>query len=104
MKKPSKTVTQNGMSKSQPGTCVSVTFGGRFGVQLSVKRYYPNLRNSFGGLGVFKSMDSDGKVFLNSDDAWEFAYDHGYIREYFSTPSARAARKANVARQLRRNV
>lgn len=85
------TVTQNGMVQSQPGTSVSYGHLHGSGVHtLSVTRYYPNLKNSFGGLGVFKNLDCNGMEFPSCEAAQKFAFDHGYIREYFTAPDLRA--------------
>lgn len=79
------TVTQCGMTVSQPGTGVSVTSGYHLDgkVILNLYRSYNNLKNEFGGIGLSKRLDYDGKVFDNSDAAWAFALEHGYIRQYF---------------------
>ena len=79
------------MAKKTINTCtqdnfsVSVTSGflpnGK--VILNVRRCYPNRKNEFGGIGMSKKTDHDGKVFNNSDEAFEFALSRGYIRLYF---------------------
>lgn len=79
------TVTQNGMTVSQPGTSVSVTNFTRDGQRvaiLNVTRSY-NVRNKFGGIGLAKPLDNHGKVFQNSDEAWQFAFERGYTRKFF---------------------
>lgn len=92
------TVTQNGMTQSQPGTNVSSCNdwrGERVVYVLSVSRYYPDLKNKMGGLGVFKKLDCDGMEFPTSEAAHQFAHERGYTREYFTAPDLRAR---NVAR------
>ncbi len=76
------TVTQEGVTASQPGVNCSVTsFNGT--CTLNVRRLYPNLCNDFGGRGVFKRLDADGILFPSADAAFAFARDRGYVRPYF---------------------
>lgn len=92
------TVTQCGMTQSQPGTSVSSCNdrrGEKMVYILSVNRYYPDLKNNLGGLGVFKKLDCDGMEFPTSEAAHQFAHERGYTREYFTAPDLRAR---NVAR------
>ena len=77
-----KTCTQNGVTKSQPGTSVSVTTIDGKSI-LHVSRYYRDLPNRHGGTGAFKSLDCDGMVFDNSDQAFKFALQRGYTRAWF---------------------
>lgn len=86
------TVTQEGVTKSQPSVGCSVSeYSGK--VVLNVYRNYPNLKNSFGGLGKFSKLDADGKAFKTSDEAFAYAKDHGYLREYFTDDALRSKRK-----------
>lgn len=103
------TVTQEGMAARQPGTNVGTTSpaydwktGKKIGgAVLSVSRYYPDLKNEFGGRGVFKKCDCDGMVFDSSEAAFEFAHERGYTRDYYSeTPRAQAFRAARIDRRL----
>jgi hypothetical protein len=98
MKKP-KTVTQIGVTTSQPGICVSThvpaydeNYNIIAGAKLSVFRAYDKLPNEFGGIGIHKRCDGDGKLFKSHDEAMQWAFEHGYIREYFrnKTPQEKA--------------
>jgi len=78
------TVTQSSMVKSQPGIGVSFMSGSDIdGVILHVYRYYQTLKNEFGGLGVFKHADCNGKRFNTLKEANEFALKRGYLMPYF---------------------
>ncbi|MGE3551091.1 MAG: hypothetical protein AB7I29_14480 [Geobacter sp.] len=77
------TVSGGSVTPSQPGISVSVRTGGGPGARLSVTRHYLNLTNCFGGKGRIKSLDGDGIVFADSDRAWAYAFEHGYIKEFF---------------------
>lgn len=86
------TCTNDGITKSQPGICVSTrTINGV--VVLNVYRNY-DIKNSYGGVGVSKPLDAYGMIFHSEEDAWAYALVHGYLREYFTLPSIRARRKA----------
>jgi hypothetical protein len=88
-------VTQNGMTANQPGISSSTTHQlGTSVWRLNVSRYYPNLRNSFGGLGVSKRCDADGMEFSSSEAARQYALEHGYLQPYFTSPALRARRLA----------
>lgn len=85
MKKHITTCTQNGMTKSQPGMCVSTSsYGGV--VILNVYRSR-NIKNSFGGIGRAIPCDANGMVFKDSDTAFNFALERGYLQRYY-TPMA----------------
>lgn len=77
------TVTQYGMTKSQPGTSVSTTTPVGTGSRLNVSRYYDNLKNEWGGKGRLKDLDCDGMIFSTSDEAHQYALDRGYLQEWF---------------------
>ena len=92
------TCTQDGMTQAQPGTSVSVGHLHGSGVYtLSVSRFYPTLKNSFGGRGVFKKLDCDGMEFATNEAAWAFAFEHGYTRLCFISASSRARNIENGA-------
>lgn len=98
------TVTVEGMVPSQPGTGVSVqspaydkNYNVIGGAELHVYRYYQNLRNEFGGHGKFKDCDCDGMIFATADEAFAYAYERGYTREYFTAPDLRARRIQQAA-------
>lgn len=89
------TVTQEGITSSQPGTHVSVccpagyeTEELRNSVRLNVFRVY-DLPNEFGGVGVHKHLDAHDKLFPTRDDAWKYCLEHGYIRKYYTSPDLR---------------
>lgn len=84
-------VTQNGMTKSQPGVCVSYTLPhyGDHRVTLHVTRHYQHLPNEFGGYGVIKHLDHNGMKFDTYDEAKKFALEHGYLQEYFTAKNLR---------------
>ena len=71
------TVTQNNIA-------VSISSGWLPNPQviLNVSRHY-KIKNSFGGIGVSKPLDYNGKVFDNEDAAWKFALAHGYTKIYY---------------------
>lgn len=81
--------TQNGMTKSQPGTSVGyispIYENGKViqGVILNVSRYYDQLPNEYGGKGIFKKLDGDGRIFATTKEASQWAKEHGYTREFF---------------------
>lgn len=82
MKKRIVTVTQEGMTRSQPGMSVSVRSGeGRH--VLCASRYYEQLGNEFGGKGRFKNCDCDGMEFESSDAAFAFAHQRGYLQPFY---------------------
>lgn len=85
-------VTQNGMTKSQPGVCVSYTLPhyGDHMVTLHVTRHYQHLRNEFGGWGVTKYLDGDGLKFATYEEAKAYAISRGYLQKYFTAPDLRA--------------
>lgn len=88
------TVTDGQVTKMQPIVSTSVSTGSHYqGAILNVKRHYNQLTNNFGGKGRIKSLDADGMVFPTASEAWEYAYNHGYIREYFTNPTVRHRRK-----------
>ena len=79
------TVTQDGWS-------VSCTTGSRInGAILSLRRFRIAGRdmgcNGTRGYG-------DGRLFASRQAAWQWAFDHGYIRLHFTDPETRARRKA----------
>lgn len=76
------TVTQEGVTTTQPGVSVSVTSFENTHT-LNVARHYDNLTNRWGGLGRIKPLDCDGMKFASSYEAFEYAYQHGYIRDWF---------------------
>lgn len=87
------TVTQDGVTLSQPGICVATMHNfKRDVVILHVSRFYPDITNRFGGKGVHKPLDCDGKEFATKELADTFAFEHGYTREYFTDPDLRAQR------------
>ena len=89
-------VTQSGMTKSQPGVCVSYTlphYGDRM-VTLHVTRSYDRLPNEFGGHGVTKHLDGDGLRFSAYEEASAYAADRGYLQAYFTSPDLRARKVA----------
>lgn len=66
-----RTVTQGKWS-------VSVTTGGLIeGAVLNVTRHDRKTTKSYWGKG-----DADGRQFATSDEAWQYAYEHGYVVEY----------------------
>lgn len=78
-----KTVTQPGVTKSQPG----INFGGITDYTnqryvLSLFRYYPDKKNAYGGKGSFQYLADHGKIFATSEEATKYGLDHGYIMEY----------------------
>lgn len=77
------TVSGGSVTPSQPGISVSVQTGGSPGARLSVTRHYGHLTNRWGGKGRIKSLDGDGFVFADRDRAWQWAFEHGYIKEFF---------------------
>lgn len=90
------TVTQEGVTASQPGTCVSVTTGcGK--VVLHVSRSY-DIPNVFGGRGVAKPLDCNGMEFESSEAAWAFALERGYSRRYYTSRELRARRVKEARR------
>lgn len=91
------TVTQEGVTASQPPVSVSCTIPWNHGrVRLNVCRHYSLLHNHLGGFSKIKPLDGDGKMFDTSDEAWQWALEHGYIREYFTHPEMRARHLANA--------
>lgn len=94
MQKHITTVTQDGMTVSQPGVSVSTTiFEGN--VTLNVHRSR-NLKNKFGGIGVSAKCDAYGMKFKTSDEAFAYAYSHGYL-QVFHTPASIRQRRVNAA-------
>ena len=93
---------------TQGDWCVSLTTGsGIDGAILSVHRHRLagrelNWKQTMSGLG-------NGRLFPSADVAWQWAFDHGYTRLYFTHADLRARRKAyahkytfsNGYRQLR---
>lgn len=75
------TVSGGSVTKSQPAICISVCSGSGQHI-LQPTRSYP-IRNRWGGVGVSKKLDGYGMNFPSSDAAWRYAYDHGYIKDYF---------------------
>ena len=93
-------VTQEGVTPSQPDVGVGTTSPARpdgTGFRLSVHRYYANLTNEWGGVGRIKPLDGNGLVFDTSEQAHQWAVDHGYVRPYFTSPQLRAMRKQRAA-------
>lgn len=87
MKRPRRTVVIENIS-------VSTTSGMIPGkVILNVRKSYPFLTNEFGGKGVFKDCDGNGKVFDTREEAMDYAWEHGYIqlfsRKYFDPTDER---------------
>lgn len=85
-------VTQNGIAKSQPGVNVSFScpafdfktmqsIPGK--VRLNVSRHYSALTNDFGGKGVRKACDHDGRLFDSLEEAERFAFERGYLMPFF---------------------
>ena len=95
-----RTVTQEGVTPSQPGWCVSVQSTPSTHT-LCVFRVRPALRNKFGGHGVHQYGDHYNAKFATAEEAWEFALSRGYLRTYQS--HLRPARK-KLAHDLRRIV
>lgn len=77
------TVTQEGVTKSQPNAFVGVVYPYQGKVRLNAHRYYDNVTNDFLGKGKSKSLDHDGKLFDNTEQAWQFALSHGYSRPWY---------------------
>ena len=78
------TVTQEGMTVSQPGTSVSMITGtGIDGVVLHLSRYYNDQPNEFGGKGAFRHCDYDNLQFATREEANAFALEHGYTQHWF---------------------
>lgn len=90
------TVTQEGVTLSQPGVCASVMTGCGKCV-LHVSRAY-EVRNVFGGVGVHKPLDCDGMEFDTSEQAWSFALARGYVRRYYTSRELRARRVKEARR------
>ncbi len=78
------TVTQNGMTESQPRTYVSTTFPYNNGVRFNVHRYYHDIPNKLGGKGVFKPLDCDGMWFKDSEEAKKFSLSRGYSQIWYA--------------------
>jgi hypothetical protein len=94
MKKHITTCTQNGMTKSQPGMCVSTSsYNGV--VILNVYRSR-NIKNSFGGIGRSAHCDAHGKQFKTTDAAYAYALDHGYL-QVFNIPQSIRQRRVKAA-------
>lgn len=92
------TVTDGKVTKSQPIVSTSVTTSSETDyATLNVKRHYNDLVNQWGGRGRIKALDADGMKFPTSREAWAYAYSHGYIRVYFTSPELRNIRKARYA-------
>ena len=68
-----------------------------------MSRYYPNLPNEFGGIGVHKPADDDGMIFKDSDDAEAHAIKKGYVQKYFTSPELRA-RRIERAKQMKEEI
>ena len=92
------------MVPSQPGTGVSVhspaydkAYNVIGGAELHVYRFYQNLRNNLGGHGRFKECDCSGMIFNTTDEAFAYAYERGYIQEYFTAADLRARRLQRAA-------
>lgn len=77
------TVSGGSATPSQPGISVSVQTGSSVDARLCVTRHYSQLTNRWGGKGRIKPLDGDGFVFVDRDRAWQWAFDHGYIKEFF---------------------
>lgn len=95
MKKNISTCTQSGMTKSQPGMCVSTSSYKSGEVTLNVYRHR-NLRNEFGGIGRTAYCDSNGMKFKTSDEAYAYAFERGYL-QVFHTPETIRARRVKAA-------
>jgi len=87
------TVTQNGMTKSQPGTMVSIMYPWNNGVCLRVGRYY-NIHNKFGGYGIVKRLDSHEMWFETTDAANKFALSRGYSQVWYKRSHPKYAYQA----------
>lgn len=96
------TCTQDGVTACQPGVSVSyVNTQGNPATVLRVSRHYGHLRNRWGGHGVSKPLDADGRTFPTLEDAQAFALAHGYVRRYVTAPDLRALRVARARRACR---
>lgn len=97
------TVTQEAVTKSQPPVCVSVrhTMGSKVWTLHATRCY--DLPNQWGGRGRSHSCDHDRRAFDSEQAAWDFAFDHGYTRVYYTEPylRARRVREARDPRQKR---
>lgn len=99
------TVTQEGMTPSQPGTSVGTSHTSGTNVWiLSVKRHYQDCRPYPAPWNPevmirwkIKRLDGDGLEFPSSEAASAYALEHGYTQQYFTSPELRARRKANRA-------
>lgn len=89
------TCTQDGMTPRQPGVSSGTTSGGGApGCILNVSRHYPDLPNKWGGRGVSKPLDGNGRWFPSVEEAGAYALERGYTRRYFTEPGLRARRVA----------
>lgn len=75
------TVSGGSVTPSQPAICISV-LSGTGGHILQPTRSY-SIRNQWGGVGVSKKLDGYGMNFSSSEAAWQYAYEHGYIKKHF---------------------
>lgn len=102
-------VTQEGVTKSQPMIFVGFSYPVYddnpkeaniiAGCRLSVHRVYNHLKNEWGGVGRSKHLDGDGKLFSTIQEARQWAFEHGYLREWFRTPDpARKERRRRLVR------
>lgn len=66
----------------------------RNSVRLNLVRVYPDQPNEWGGKGVIKRMDHDGKLFPSVEEATEFAHERGYLKEHVTQSDLRARRVA----------
>ena len=86
------TVTQGGVTPTQPGVSVSATtFNGS--TTLHVTRHY-NLVNGWGGIGRIHHLDCDDIEFPNGNAAHDFALQRGYLHEWFPRAYASTALRA----------
>lgn len=89
------TVSSSSVIRKQPHLVVSWVFPAshdtpelRTKYKLSVFRMY-DLPNEFGGVGVFKRCDHDGRLFNTEDELKTFCLEHGYTSVYFTASSLR---------------
>lgn len=99
-----RTVTQSPVTPSQPMLSVDTESPARDrktgeilgGARLDVSRHYP-IRNEFGGVGRIAPADCDGMIFPDSDAAFKFARERGYLMDFYYRP--RLGRIADAQRQ-----
>jgi hypothetical protein len=81
-----KTVSASHVLPNKPGWNASITTGSNIdGAILSVFRMHDNLLNEFGGKGRIQHGYGNKRQFKNRNEAWQWAFEHGYISEYRRT-------------------